>query len=306
MRDRRHHESAAAQQLADWLAWLELGGKAATTRDAYERTGAALLVMYPNVSFDEFTDSHLLPFLLAFPEKSRRIRKAHIASWFRWGFKTRRIPANPVDLLPDIRRHAARIPTLFDEDEIAALEALPLLDGPLMCLLFEGGLRKKEARCLDAGRFDFDSRMITLNKGTKGDKPRRVPMIAVPTPADSEGLRLASSLAKLTVLEGLNAGDHLWYTRAGGVHRVIRRRQPCSDTAFTRWWVRCLDEAHVPYRNIHATRHTFATRWRRFGLAKDDLMVVMGHASEASAATYDHTSVHDVAARMAALMERVR
>src|SRR4029453_10068675 len=101
----------------------------------------------------------------------RRIRKAHIASWFRWGYKTRRIPANPVDLLPDIKRHAARVPTLFTEGEIAALGALPLPDGPLMAFLIEGGARKMEARHAIGRRLDFASRVIELFDGTKGDKP---------------------------------------------------------------------------------------------------------------------------------------
>jgi integrase len=216
MRDRRHLESAAAADQRDWLAYLELGGLAVTTRDAYERTTAALLVAYPDVAFGEFTDSHLLQFLLLFPKKSQRIRKAHLASWFRWGRKVRRIQSNPVELLPDIKRHQAKIPDLFTDGEVAILEALPLPDGPLMSLLFGAGLRKAEARHLTARRIDFPHRRVIVSEGAKGSRDRAVPMLD----------ELASPLANLLLLEGVDPGEHLWYTRAGGAHRVIRRQNP--------------------------------------------------------------------------------
>jgi hypothetical protein len=34
LRDLRHREAQAARDLADWLAWLELGNKASRTLDA--------------------------------------------------------------------------------------------------------------------------------------------------------------------------------------------------------------------------------------------------------------------------------
>jgi hypothetical protein len=135
------------------------------------------LVAYPDVAFGEFTDSHLLQFLLLFPRKSQRIRKAHLASWFRWGYKVRRIQANPVELLPDIKRHAAKIPDLFTDGEVAILEALPLPDGPLMSLLFGAGLRKAEARHLTARRIDFAHRRVIVSEGAKGARDRAVPML---------------------------------------------------------------------------------------------------------------------------------
>lgn len=294
MLDQTHLTAAAAPDLVDWLAWLELRGKADTTRDAYERTVAALLVAFPDLVMAEFTDSHLERFLLIFPEKSRRIRKAHLASWFGWGYRKRRIPANPHDLMDPIERHQSKVPTIFSDAEVAMLEALPLPDGPLMSALFGSGMRKAEARHFTAGRIDFPRRRLIISEGAKGGKDRVVPMLD----------ELASPLANLVLLEGLDPHDHVWYTRAGGTHRVVRRRDPCSDTAFTRWWTRCLDEAGVPYRNIHATRHTFASRWRQRGLHMDDLRILLGHASISTTVdVYGHTKVDDVAIRMLELVE---
>src|SRR5438132_1063451 len=91
LRESRHRETASARDLADWLAWLELGGYAARTLDAYERTCADLLIAFPATKFVEFTDGDLMQLLRRYPERARHIRKAHLSSWFSWGYKTRRL-----------------------------------------------------------------------------------------------------------------------------------------------------------------------------------------------------------------------
>jgi len=77
LEDSRHKEARSARDVAAWLAWLELGGAAPRTLDAYERTLAALLRGYSAHETRDFTDGELGHLLLKFPEKSRRIRKAH-------------------------------------------------------------------------------------------------------------------------------------------------------------------------------------------------------------------------------------
>ncbi len=81
--------------------------------------------------------------------------------------------------------------------------------------------------------------------------------------------------------------------------RKIVRTGPVGEGTFARWWRRSLETAGVRYRVPHTTRHTFATRWRRLGLAIDDLQILLGHASiNTTASVYLHTTVHDVAQRM--------
>ena len=50
LRDARHKDAQAARECADWIAWLELGNKAARTLDSYERYAAALLRAWPNIA----------------------------------------------------------------------------------------------------------------------------------------------------------------------------------------------------------------------------------------------------------------
>jgi len=293
LRDTRHLEARSAREHADWLAWLELGGTAARTLDAYERTCAALLNRYPEKAVDEFTDGDIMDLLLTFPAKSRRIRKAHLSSFFKWARLTRRIDANPMDMLPTIKRTAQPVIEIFTEAEEAALTSLPSPDGQLMTLLFEVGLRKSEATHLRARRLDLDDRLVIVKEGAKGSKDRVVHMTA----------KCWKACAELLLLDGLDPDSYLWYDKPGGgwAHRV-RRSKPIGDTSFGRWWTRCLYEADVEYRKPHTARHTFATRWRQRGLDLDKLQQLMGHSSVATTSDlYVHTTIREIAAQMDSL-----
>lgn len=289
LRDIRHREATAARELAAWLSWLDLGGAAPNTLDAYERTCADLLNAYPDRAFAAFTDGDLMALLLRYPEKSRRIRKAHIASWFKWGVRTRRLEHNPVDLLPTIKRHAQPHIEVFTVAEEAALESLPSPDGHLMCLLFEAGLRKSEAINLQARRLNLETGEVIVKDG-KGSKDRVVPMTG----------KLLHAVANLILLEGIDRDDFLWYDKPGGGFATrVRRTKPIAESSFHRWWSRCLDDADVTYRKPHTTRHTMATRWRERGLDLDDLQQLMGHASISTTSNlYVHLESTHIGRRM--------
>jgi integrase len=100
------------------------------------------------------------------------------------------------------------------------------------------------------------------------------------------------------VLEGINQDEYIWYSKPGG--GPVNRARPIGDGSFHRWWDRCLKGAGVRYRKPHTTRHTFATRWRRRGLAVDEIQLLLGHSSiRTTSDLYVHTDVEDVAARRA-------
>lgn len=285
-----HRDAKSARELADWLAWLELGGSAARTLDAYERTAAALLRMFPDKAMTEFTDGDLAHCLMKFPAPSRRIRKAHLSSWFKWAYKTDRISANPVEKLPVMKRPSQPHIEVFTEAEQAALCALPHPDGQLMTLLFEAGLRKSEAIHMRARRLDLNAGFVIVKEGAKGSKDRLVPMVP----------KLKVAAAELLTLGGLDDDDYLWYDKPGGGWATrVRRSKPIGETSFARWWTRCLYEADVEHRKPHTTRHTFATRWRQRGLGLDQLQQLMGHASIATTSDlYVHTNVSELALAM--------
>lgn len=293
--DRRHLAARSAADLADWLAWLELGGTAPATLDAYERTCADLLRTNLDVEFKKFRDSHLMKLLMGYPEKSRRTRKAHLASWFRWGYRTRRIPANPVDLLPVIKARHQPVEDFFTAAEVAALVALPSPDGHLAMLLFEAGLRLAEAVHLTGRRVDFDRRLVIVKEGAKGSKDRVVPMVKP----------LAIAMANLFLLEGIGKDDYLWYDKPGGGYATnVRRNKPIAGTSFRRWWARCCEDAGVDYRRPHLARHTCASTWRARGLDLDEIQKMLGHASvKTTSDLYVHTGLEQLGVRMDELYE---
>lgn len=285
LKDARHRDARAARDQADWLKHLELALMAARTLDSYERYTAALLRAFPDKRFDEFTDGDLAHVLAQYPPKSRHIVKASWNNWFSWGYERRRIPGNPVGLLPRIRYRPNRVYDTFTLVEVEALCGLSSPDGPLMEVLFWAGLRRAEARMLTGKRINFAKGHILVKEGAKGSKQRVVPM------AD----RLATALAELFTLEGIGPDDFLWY-RKPGAGRVDRSRAMANST-FDTWWARCLSAADVRHRNPHMARHTFASHLFRMGLKSKQIAAVLGHKSTATTdETYIHVSDADLAA----------
>lgn len=288
LRDSRHRDARSARDLADWLAWLELGNKAARTLDTYERYAAVLLRSFPGRAFDEFTDGDLAHVLALFPPRSRHIVKAALNSWFKWGYRTRRIQGNPVDMLPAMTYRPNRSYDLFSEAEADALCALPSPDGHLMTLLFWSGLRRAEARFLTGRRLDFERDQVIVIDGAKGGKTRRVPLI--------QRSRIAA--LELVTLEGVGPADYLWSVRPGGGKRV-RRTQAIGNTSFDGWWKRSLIAADVRHRNPHMTRHTYASKLRQLGVPMEDIQQFLGHESLATTSnTYVHANAEDRAERL--------
>jgi integrase len=293
LRNSRFPHARAAREQADWLSWLELGGMAARTLYDYSWMSDKLLEAFPDKTFQEFTDGDLLHILKQVPKASLKPRSHALRSWFKWGVKTRRRIDNPCDLLPEMKREKQKVIVVFTRPEERALEGLPAPDGQLMAVLLEAGLRKGEAAQIRSRDFNLGTRELSVRTGTKGGKQRVVVI--------SE--RLAVAVDELRTLEGLDPDDFLWYCNPGGTPDN-RHDRPKNTTGMQQWWERCVVAAGVPYRKMHTTRHTYATRWRERGLPLDDLQLMLGHESvQTTSDLYVHTKVRDVRKRMDALPE---
>lgn len=291
LRDVRHSSARAARDLADWLAALELEGKADRTRYHYALTGLDLVEAWPDKSIAEFTDGDLSHLLRGYPPAGRDTRRAHLQSLMSWAKRTRRITENPLDYLVKAKKRKPRLPDVFSDAELALFYGLASPDGELMTLAGETGLRKSECRHLERRhvnlRLGRPSELVVY--AGKGDKDRIVPLTSLAVQAVSD----------LDDLERLNPSDFLWYSKPGGTKRLDHSRA-IADGTFARWWTRCVDASGVTYRKPHMLRHTFATSWRRKGLDLDELQLLLGHASiRTTSDLYVHTTIHDVAARMA-------
>ncbi len=287
LRDSRHRSAKSARDQADWLAWLELGGRAPRTLADYEWATARGMRMFPDKGLVDFTDGDLVHVLRTFPPKGRRNKKAAYDSWFRWALLTDRIDRNPMVMIPAALREGQKVIDVFTDAEIAALTGLPDNDGDLFLILFDAGLRRSEARRLSVRDCQLDeAQFVILN--AKGRKDRLVPMTT----------RLVQRLSKWFLLDAMQPNEYLWPTRPGGYY--LRRSKPIGETSFRTWYTRRLDDAGVRYRNPHTTRHTFATRWLRRGGRLATLSRCMGHSSiRVTADLYAHLDVTDLAADLA-------
>lgn len=292
-RDKAYRDTGLGRDVADFLAWMELGGTSPRTADQYERDLARGCLMFPDLSIREWTDSELLHVMRRFKPAERRVRMAAWRSFFRWARQTKRIRENPMETLPAIKQPAQKVIDVFSDAEVEALLSLDVVDAAPLGILLEAGLRKAEACGLQFSRCQPERQRVTVLEG-KGKRDRVIPMSA----------RLQQLLADLAIIEGLAPTDHIFYrVHANDVSSQRKRDKRVGEGTFHRWWGRCLEQACVRYRKPHTARHTFATRLYKIGLRSEEIQLLLGHASVATTSDiYVHTRVEDVAARMQELM----
>jgi integrase/recombinase XerD len=302
LRDKSYRRARLGPDVAAFLAWFELGGASPISVDNYERALAVLCRMYPATPIAEVTDAQLAQVFKRFPARSRRVRVAPYRTFFKWARQTRRVQDNPMELLPLIRRQPRRKPEVFTEAEVDALLGLDIIDAAPLAILFDGGLRRAEAIALQLRHCHPDSGYVKVIDG-KGGKDRRVPMRSWSDPS-ARPSRLQSLLVDLEILHGLTARDHVFYKvfANGSGSRRVDRATPIGEGTYSRWFHRCLTDAGVRHRHPHVARHTYATMWRRRGLASDDIAETMGHESvRTTIDLYEQITVEEVDRRMALL-----
>jgi len=294
LRDKTYQSTRLGGDIVDFLAWMELGGASPRTLDQYERDLARGALLYPNQGTRELDDREVMQIAKLYQPGERRVRLASWGSFYKWAMKTRRADRNPFIVLPAIKRAPRRTYDIFTTADIIALQNLETRDSALFQIMFDTGLRKAECRYLRFEAYRQDPTpdapygQLVLREGTKGGNERLVPVTA----------ELASKLTDLRILEGLNPADFFWYDRPGG-GSVIRRDRPIGEGSFHRWWVRCVAQTGLRYRNPHLTRHTFALRYLRAGGRLETLQLVLGHESiRTTADHYSHLDMRDVAVDM--------
>jgi integrase len=227
---------------------------------------------------------------------------SHLKGFFTFLFIRERIHKNIGAQLEMPRKTAQKVIDIFSDAELALIYAAD----PLACLLCETGIRKSEARNLQRRHIDLGHGNLVVYNG-KGAKDRVVPLTTLAAQMVAN-LDLATTYGSALV-SGLRGEDHLWPTKPGGGGRV-RRRDPISNTAMQRWWADDRDgvlaRAGVVYRNMHVTRHTFATRLIQRGARIENVQLLLGHSSiQTTVNLYAHLDVEDARADLSLLELRV-
>lgn len=289
LKSTEHHSGRAYPDLADWIRHLRLKQRSARTLDDYERTIAAL-IEWRDKDVADYTLEDLEHFILfkygATP--GARVRMSHLAGFFKFLSNRDRIPKNLGERLEMPRKQPQKVIDVFSDAELALIYAAD----PLAVILCETGIRKSEARNLQRRHIDLGAGDLIVYNG-KGNKDRVVPLTD----------RAAVVVADLDLTEGLAPESYLWPTHPNllEVGRTLMREAPISNTSMQQWWAHerrgVLPRAGVRYRNMHTTRHTFATRYLRAGGRLETLKRMLGHSSIATTEDlYSHLDVEDVRA----------
>lgn len=282
--------TSARQHCDDWLQWLELSGYSPRTIEGYARQIAHFLSRWSDLALADFTEEHIIGYIEEASIRSRQHRRSCFHTLFTWAARVRRIEKNPMAHVPHYKQPQQHPVNTFTEAEVKTLTALPEPNGTLLAVLFGAGLRKAEARHLTPRKIDFENAELHIVDGAKGGSVGVVPLSA----------GLVHRLAAYIETEELGLDDFLWGSNPGGSHKR-RHDRPLSDGGMQKWWTRAMEASGLEYRNLHATRHTFATLLRRRGLAVDDVSDLLRHADpRTTRRVYIHLNAVDIRRRMEA------
>lgn len=147
-----------------WLEWLRLSGLAERTIYGYQRTTDRFLEQVGEIAFGDVDDEMLQGFIEEAKPASRQQRRSPFANWLAWGYRTKRIPHNPMHHVPAYKIPPRPEIEVFTDEECLRLTSLPEPDGTLLALLLGTGLRKQEASKLTVKRVDLKQAFSMLLK----------------------------------------------------------------------------------------------------------------------------------------------
>jgi integrase/recombinase XerC len=286
------HASALGSAIGGYLRFKAERASPATLR-TYEGFLARVAMWAPGKPIGDWTMIDLYTAISdTAPPKSRNVSRAAVRDMWKWAKFAGLITVNVAADMPDFRTYQPEPPTIFTDAEELRLRDLPeLRDRALMSMLLGAGIRNGEARGIQWKHVNLE--LDTLRVLGKGRRYRFIPIG-----------HLAPILSRLSLEERLEDDDHLWYGRRGNQHdKRVTRDRPISGSAIQDWWHRSLETAEVRYRNMHVTRHTFATKYLSGGGTLHDLADILGHSTAAvTDRYYTHLSIADIAKGMETVM----
>jgi integrase/recombinase XerD len=248
----------------------------------------------------------LLEFVTVYPnlyemaESSMRTKvEAPLKDFWNWATAWRRLPWNPIGLLPRRKRVSPRVYDIFSVGERAKIltaaqaAAFPQRDGAIVLLFLDTGARKNDVRMLQWRDVNTADGYVVY-RHRKGNKESVVEI----------GSELSEALIDVyhTPYPRLDRtpvpDDYVAFMLKVAGAFGDRERQvtaaypekPISETGLHNWWKNTLETAGVRHRKLHMTRHTHGTE---FYEATGDIAAVadrLGHDSLSSTQVYVHNS----------------
>lgn len=267
--------------ITKFLQDLENSGKSHYTIKNY-RSDLERFSQKVNIDIAEITPDILRNYFSTLKQKSLATRarnQSSLWSFFNWCFKQDILFSNPMDKIEKIKLPEPR-PKGVEQGLIEkVLKVIPntnLRDKLLFTLITETGLRVSEAINIyieDIDKTPDDEKMIIRGKG---NKTRTVMLYAAP-----ESLMLLNKYINQSGIKSgaLFRGDD----RKGGSKRPMRYNSVYE------LWQKYTKKAGVGV-NIHALRHTYATRLVNEGVDLDVVRKLLGHKNMQTTMRYAETN----------------
>lgn len=194
-----------------------------------------------------------------------------LCAWFKWATQRHLIDDNPTRYIQKpkqlrrVKRRITKAEFLHLFRSIRVEKWIDARDRCLLLVLFYSGLRLTETLSLRPTDIDVEQRILLVERGTKGDKPRPVPF----HPA------LVEELARYFEMRPPFSSEYLFVADDG--HGRVRG--PLSVDGLRAVLMRRCRVAGLPYRNPHSFRHAFAMEFLNGGMEISAVSAAMGHAS---------------------------
>jgi site-specific recombinase XerD len=306
VRDETWKQTPIGLAAARYLKWKrsEWGAAARTIRD-YEVVLARVAVFHTDTPLDQVTRVDLSDVLDHYWGEQSAGTRAKVVSilhdFWKWCEEFDLVAEDPSRKLRRPRRRTPDRKTFTPGEVKLLLATAHGRDRAAVELLFGFALRKSALAGVRLGDYDGDF-VKTLTKGSKRQVlPVADPWLKGVLDAHWQERQATASLAERDwMLEYLlfPARD-LPRRRLDGapVDRWENRLKGLSPTAMGVWWGRRITAAAIPYRGMHAARHTRLTELVRFGKGGlKHAQLLAGHANISTTGDiYSHLDVGDLA-----------
>lgn len=201
---------------------------------------------------------------------ARNDARVCLAMILKYAVGARKITFNPVEHVAGPKHESKTDDTLTLEQSkavLAAAEGDRLEALYVMCLKY--GLRQGELLALTWGRVDLDAAVLKVGKAKTRAGVRDLPLLA----GSVEALK---AHRRRQAVERLEAGP-LW--RDSDLVFCQANGAPITSRRLREFWAKLLDDAGVPRRRFHASRHTAATLLLEAGVELEVVSAILGHAN---------------------------
>jgi integrase len=198
-----------------------------------------------------------------------------------WAEQTERIAENPIRHVRMLRKDPVKVRRALSEEEITdLLDASSPAYRLLWRTFLETGLRRGELAALRWTDLDLDGDCGMMHVRAEVTKTRRARTI----PITGSLLTELRALKERTMWHGQNTRPWVFLNRRG---------KPWGHGSMLHGFQHCLARAGIGREglDVHALRHTFATRLRRQGVDTKTIQDLLGHATwQMTESVYLHTS----------------